>query len=156
MGLRENILSQPVSDLSIRELVSVPPTETVRETVALMRGKNMGAAIVIDDAGYPIGMFNEKLLIHLFEAGTDAMGDPVEKHMTRSVACVGTQETIATLIATIHSRGLRWICICDEAGKAIGISGVRGVMEYVTEHHPRSVLVQPLQSKLSVDEREGA
>jgi len=156
MGLRENILSQPVSDLAIRELVAVRPTETIRETVALMRRKNLGAAIVVDDAGKPVGMFNEKLLIHLLDGGGAAMADPVETHMTRQVACVGARETIATLIATIHARGLRWICICDEGGKAIGISGVRGVMEYVSEHHPRCVLVQPLQSKLSVDEREGA
>lgn len=156
MGLRENILSQPVADLAVRELVTAEPDSTVRDAVAAMRQKNLGAVIVVDDAGKPIGMFNEKLLIQLLDAGGDVMDEPVERHMTTNVACVKTSDTIATLIATIHSRGLRWICICDEAGKAVGISGVRGVMEYVSEHHPRCVLVQPLESKLSVDEREGA
>ncbi len=156
MGLRENILLEQVCDLATRPLILMDVGEPVHAVLQRMREKELGAAIAVDDAGKPTGMFNEKLLIRIIGQGNGVLDEPVGKHMTPNVICVKESDSIATLIATMQQRKLRWVCVVDDAGKAISLTGLRGAMEYVVEHFPRRVLVEPLQSKLAVDQREGA
>jgi CBS domain-containing protein len=156
MGLRENLLTEPVTKLAMRVLITARPGTTVRQACEAMRQAKLGAVIVVDDAGHPLGMFNEKLLIRLMAGDIGQLDDPVSKHMTHNVVCMRETDTIAQLIATMQGRKLRWICVVDAGGKATALTGLRGVMEYVVEHHPRSVKVQPMRANLSMDQREGA
>lgn len=156
MALRQEILNEPVSALSLRPLVTFSPDDPVRKVCDAMAEAQLGAAIAVDSSGRTVGMFNEKLLIRLLNENPEAMDEAAEKHMTRNVTCVKTTDTIATLIATMQHRKLRWVCVVDESGKATALSGLRGVMEYIVEHVPRWVSVQSMDAKLAMDEREGA
>jgi len=156
MGLRENILLERVSDLPLRPLVFMQVDETVRSVLHRMSEGGLGAAITVDADGKPVGMFNEKLLIRLLHENPAAMDQPVGQVMTRNVICVQQGDSIATLIATMQQRKLRWVCVVDETGKATALTGLRGAMEYIVDHFPRRVYVQSTKSKLAVDQREGA
>jgi len=76
--------------------------------------------------------------------------------MTRNVISVKQTDTIATLIATMQTRKLRWVTVVDDGGKVVALTGLRGVMEYVVDHHPRSIKSMPIRRKISMTEREGA
>ncbi len=156
MGLKDNIYHDTVGDLSLRKLVTVSPDDTVERACALMRQARLGAAIAIDDAGRPVGMFNEKLLIRLLAEQPGAMGEPVRNHMTVNVVTVKKSHSIAKLINIMRQRQYRWVCVVDDKGVAVALTGLRGVMEYVVDHFPRSVKVEPIQSNISIDQREGA
>jgi len=157
MGLRENILRDPVSALQLRPFVAVTPDATVRQTVQAMRDKQMGAASIIDDTGKYIGMFNEKMLIRMLTADPSGLDEPVEQHMTRKIYTIKQDDTIAHLIAVMQSWNLRWVTIVDDAGKPTALTGLRGVIEYVADYFPRQVKVQPNDSsKVSIETREGA
>lgn len=156
MTLRENIMTETVVELALRTLVTIKPTDTVRQVCQAMREQKLGAALIVDDAGKPVGMFNEKLLISLLYRKPEGYDEPVSYHMTTNLVCVKQSDKIAELIATMQQRKLRWICVVDDQGKAVALTGLRGVMEYVVEHFPRSVLGHPIRSKLSINEREGA
>lgn len=156
MGLRENILTESVRDLPLRRVVVVDEQQTVRQVIAAMRRSELGAAITLDASGKPAGMFNEKLLISLLTKNPAGLDEPVSKYLTRNIVCVSRNDSIATLILTMRRQNLRWVVVVDEKGRPVNLSGLRGVMEYVVEHFPRRVFVQPLQSKLAIDEREGA
>jgi hypothetical protein len=43
----------------------------------------------------------------------------------------------------------------DRDGKPIGLTGQKGVIEFIVEHFPRQVKVQMMRSKLYMDAREG-
>jgi len=156
MTLRENILHEPVSSLTLRALVLFSPDRPVREVCQSMRRESLGAALAVDPLGKPIGMFNEKVLIRILAEHPTAMDDPAEQHMTSYVVTVKQSDSIADLIATMQQRRLRWVCVVDEQGKAIALTGLRGVMEYVVDHHPRSIKSMPIRRKISMTEREGA
>lgn len=156
MALRQEILNEPVSALALRPLVRFAARDPVRKVCEAMTESKLGAAIATDDSGKPTGMFNEKLLIRLLHENPAAMDEPAEGHMTRNLACVFESDTIATLIATMQNRKLRWVCVCDDSGRAVSLTGLRGVMEYIVDHVPRWVAVQSMDSKLAMDEREGA
>ena len=84
------------------------------------------------------------------------MDEPASKHMVREVVTVKQTDPIAVLIATMKQRHLRWVCVVDDEGKAIALTGLRGVMEYMVDHHPLLVKSTPIRRKLSMNEREGA
>ena len=157
MGLRENILTDTVGDLAMRPLITFTTDQTIRQVCDALTAQSLGAAVCVDEAGQPVGMFNEKLLIRVLSQNLDAMDAPVGEHMTTNVVCVLATDTIDTLIATMQERKLRWVCVVDESGKAIALTGLRGVMEYVVDHFPRCVFSQPVRAnKLSMEHREGA
>ena len=155
MGLRENLWREPITSLALREAVTVSPSMTVRQTVELMRDRKVGAVITVDAAGKPNGMFTEKLLIRLLAYRSEALNEPVGSHITPRIVCLRRDEPIARVIDVMQKHSLRWVCIVDEAGKAVALTGLRRVMEYVIEHVPRIVKVQPIEPKLSMQQREG-
>ncbi len=156
MGLRQNMLDEPVSTLAWRKLVTFSPEEPVRTVCERMREQRVGAAVTLDDAGRPIGLFTEKLLIRLLQRDPDQMDRPIGPHATDYVVCIREDDSIARLVATMQKRDLRFICVCDGDGKALALTGLRGVMEHVVSYFPRSVLVEPMESNLSIEQREGA
>lgn len=156
MALYDNIRQDTVADLSMRQLLVIKPTDSVRRACHIMREAGLGAAVTVDDEGRPVGMFNEKILIRLLAEGGDVMDTPVVDYLTTYVACVKQSDSIAHLLNEMQTKDFRWVCVTDEAGRAIALTGLRGAMEYIVDHFPRVVKVQSLGSKLSIDEREGA
>ena len=51
MGLRENILNHPVSQLELRPLIAVEPAVTVRNAIEQMRQNRLGCVVVVEGAG---------------------------------------------------------------------------------------------------------
>ncbi len=156
MGLRQDILDQPVTELALRPPISVQQTATVAEAIAIMRQHELGCVMVLDEAGKPTGMFNEKLLIRMLAEDKDYLDHPVSEFMTTSFQTVRDSDRIADLLRTMQTHKLRWVCVVDESGKAAAITGLRGLVQYVADHVPRCVKVEPIRRKLSMEQREGA
>ncbi len=156
MGLREDIQTQTVSDLVLRPFVAVRGQTTIRQAVAKMKQFNLGAAIIVDDAGKAVGMFDEKKLVRLLNDRPGALDEAVGTHLSQQIVCLPTTATIADLIKLMQSRNLRWVCVVDEEGKPTAMTGLRGVVDFVADYFPRQVKVQPMDVKLAMEEREGA
>lgn len=156
MGLSQDLLSEHISELALRRLVVAAPQASVRDVCAMMRDARLGAAMILDDDGKPVGMFNEKLLIRMLNENAAALDEPVDRHMTCNLHCVRETDTVAHLIAVMQERKLRWICVVDEAGRAVALTGLNGTMAYIVDHFSRHVHGNPLRSRLSMEQREGA
>ena len=156
MGLRENILQEPVSRLPIREPVLVKATATVREAAAKMRAAHLGCAIVIDGRGKPIGKFTERKLMKVVLDDAGGLDQPVSDFMYPTGDPVPADAPIAAMVRIMQSKQLRFLTVVDKKGKAVGLTGQKGLMEYIAEHFPRQVKVQHTDDKLYMDEREGA
>lgn len=157
MGLRENIDMEPVSALPIRELIQVLPDSTVRQVLAKMREKHLGCVVVVNEYGAPLGQFTERLLIRLLIDGDGNLDQPVSNLMIDVRGCVKQSDPIRKVIDYMQDTGLRFVCVTDDQGKRpIGLTGQKGVMEYIADHFPRAVKSQLMESKLYMDEREGA
>ncbi len=156
MGLREDIQQQPISELALRPYVAVDAQTTVRNAVTKMKQLNLGAAIIVDSAGKAVGMFDEKKLLRLLTERPGGLDEPVGTHLSQQIVCLPRTATIAQLIATMQSRNLRWVCVVDDGGNPVAMTGLRGVVDYVADYFPRQVKVQPMDVKLAMEEREGA
>lgn len=156
MGLRENLRREPISQLELHKAVTVRPQTPVHEAIEALRRESVGAVIVTDDDGRPAGMFTEKLLIRLLVYRPEATHEPVASHMSARIECLKADEPIARLISTMQRHALRWVCVVDGDGRPTALADLRGVIEYVVDHFPRLVKVQPIEPRLSIENREGA
>jgi CBS domain-containing protein len=156
MGLRENILQEPVSRLPIREAVLVKATAAVREAAAKMRAAHLGCAIVVDGRGKPVGKFTERKLMKVMLQDPGGLDKPVSQFMYPTADPVPADAPIAAMVRIMQTKQLRFLTVVDQKGKAVGLTGQKGLMEYIAEHFPRQVKVQRTDDKLYMDEREGA
>jgi CBS domain-containing protein len=153
MGIRENIKSETVAELPLREAITVPPTMTVREAIDRMRGKRLGCVVVVNDDGKPQGTFTEEEIVKMLSEGLDGM---VGEHISPSWASVKISAPIASVLELMQTKNLRFVVVTDEDGKAIALTGQKGLMEYVAEHFPQQVMVQRVGVKPYSSQREGA
>ena len=155
MGLRNNILNEPVSELDIRVLIDVSGETTVRQAIGMMQDKSIGCVVIVDIEGRPQGTFTERLLVKTLLCGDDQLDQPVSNFLGRRWAKVCTTDKIAQLIQVMQTHALRFVVVVDDDGKAVGITGQRGLMEYIAEHYPRQVKAQEMEANIHIEEREG-
>lgn len=156
MGLHENIKTETVSELRLRELIAVPRSTTIRQAAKLMREKKLGCAIVVEGDNKPVGKFTERMLIKLLCDGGN-LDVAIEKHMLNDPHIIREDDPIGKMLNMMDAKQLRYVCVVDKSGKAVALAGQKSLMEYVAEHFPHSVLVQlSEESKLFMSEREGA
>jgi CBS domain-containing protein len=156
MGLYENIRREPVSRLSLREPVVVGLEATVRDAVRCMRQRKLGCAIVVDEQNKPVGLFAESRLTRLLRECPSAIEDPISKHLDREWPTVNLSDPISCVLAALEFANIRFLIVVDDRGRLAGLTGQKGLMEYVAEHFPRQVTVQRIGGKPFPADREGA
>jgi len=152
----EHPVEAELVELELRELIAVKPSTTVRQAVELMRAKRLGCVVIVDEDGKPLGKFTERLLIKLLLNHENGLDYPVADYMASAWAQIQKTDPISKVIDCMESKALRFIVIVDDQGKAIAMTGQKGVMEYIADYFPRQVKVQRMRSKLFMDQREGA
>ncbi|MCA9176515.1 MAG: CBS domain-containing protein [Planctomycetales bacterium] len=156
MGLRENLANEPVRRLNVREPVIGRPGQTVREVVERMRERELGCVILVDDVGKPVGVFNEHMLRSLLALNADFLADPIEKHMAERFPWVSEDDAVEDVLTAMQTNNTRFLCVVDGDGKVVGLTGQKGLMEYIAEHFPEQVLVQRVGVSPFPSSREGA
>ena len=155
MGLRENMLTEPVSQLALREAIIVDPATLIRDAVVLMRSKRLGCVIVAEEDRIPIGVFTERELMKLRAHDATALDEPVGDHLAPNWATVNKSDSIAKALEAMQKNRMWFVCVIDDGGLAVALTGQKGLMEYIADHFPQSVLTQTPGTK-TLTEREGA
>jgi CBS domain-containing protein len=156
MGLREDFRREPVSSMPLRTPVLVEPTMSTRDVLAKMKKASIGCAFIIDQDGRPIGKFTERLLVRLLHRQPALLDKPINQHEIPLQGCVCLTDPISRVVDFMQDTGLRFVCVVDENGRVVGLTGQKGVLEYIAERFPRQIKVQLMESKLYMDQREGA
>ena len=156
MGFRQDIEQDPVSNLPLRDAVVVRPDTPIREAVALMRAKPLGCAVIVDSANTPSGLFTEQSLLDVLTQNVSLDDRTVSEFSDPGFLAVKSVEPISRVWDAIEHDGLRFICVTDSDGKLTGVTGQRGIAEYLAEYFPQEVVVQRLGSTPWMQQREGA
>ncbi len=156
MGLRQNLQNDVVSELTLREPVTASAEETVRSAVERMRERKLGCTIIVDEARKPIGMLTESMIRQLLVDRSAILDDPISQHMARQWPWVQSNDPIADVLEAMQTKNVRFLCVVDEDGRLAGLTGQKGLMEYVASHFPMQVMVQRIGGTSYVQEREGS
>ncbi|MEM6329279.1 MAG: CBS domain-containing protein [Planctomycetota bacterium] len=155
MKLYESIATEPVTQLAIREPVLSPPSETVADAVRRMRAKDLGCVIVVDDDRRPLGYFTESMLTQLLVNDPSALDDPISIRMSEQCPIVREADLVSKVLKSMQTENTRFLGVVDAQGRVTGLTGQKGLMEYIADHFPQQVLVQRVGSG-PLKEREGA
>lgn len=155
MGLFENMQNEPVTRLAVREPVLCRPDESVRVAVWRMRERGLGCVIVVDNGRKPIGMLTESMITQLLVHEPAALDGPLRACMSETWPWVKQTDPIALVLEAMQAKNIRFICVVDDEGRVAGLTGQKGLMEYIAEHFPQQVMVQRVGSPPFSD-REGA
>ncbi|MEZ6100821.1 MAG: CBS domain-containing protein [Pirellulaceae bacterium] len=156
MGLKENLHEETVSRLPIRDAIAVAPDATAREAVTKMRDKQLGCAVIVDDHRTVVGIFTERGVIDALIDGRKLDDVQVGQSKDPEFMTVKETEPISKVWDAVVDRGQRFVCVTSESGKLLGLTGQRGLSEYVSEYYPQQVMVQRLGGKPWMKHREGA
>lgn len=156
MKFSEDLAIAPVSSLALRDAIEVKPGTVVRAAIAQMRAQSLGCAVIIDFARVPIGIFTEQSVINLLVQNASLDESPVQDFADPSFLVVNRCEPIARVWNAIQHDGIRFVCVTNDDGKLVGITGQRGVAEYLAECFANQVSVQRLGSTPWMQQREGA
>ena len=156
MTFRDDLNQDTVSSLQLREAIVIQPETSVSDAVALMRGKSLGCAVIVDQGGTPRGFFTEQsLLVAILQH--DSLDDQlVSSFVDPDFITVQSSDPISHVWEAVRSTGSRFICVTDDEGNLIGVTGQRGLAEYVAEYFPQQVSVQRVGSTPWMQNREGA
>jgi len=156
MGLQENMRAENVRSLSLRKPVTVSPDESLNQVVDAMKSHHLGCAIVVDDDGKPLGIFTESQLVQILAEETTDFSSPVSAAMESDWPSVRDNEPIVEVLNLMTARNLRFVIVVDSAGNLVGLTGQRGLLEYIADHFPDQVMVQRIGGTPHLQNREGA
>ena len=102
-----------IREVMTESVVTAPPERTVREIAELMRERNVGSVVLVDDSGLPIGFITDRDLAVSVLADGHAADSPAAGHASSPVVTgePGMDVTEATKLMVDH--GVRRLPIVD-------------------------------------------
>ena len=155
MGLFENIQKDTVGELNLREPVLATTDDKIRKVVQEMRRLNLGCAIIVDGERKPVGMFTESMLTQLLSKQPHALNDNIGDHSASQWPQVSLKDPVGVVLDALEAKNIRFLSVVGEDGRIAGLTGQKGLMEYVADHFPQ-VTVQRVGQNTSTKTREGA
>ena len=105
------------------QVVTIRPEQTLREAVAVLAQRNIGALPVLDDTGALVGIVSERDVIHWIARDATILDAPVSAVMTRDVVVGSPQDELVAVEQTMINRRFRHLPVVDQ-GKLIGIVSI--------------------------------
>ena len=111
------------------EIISCSADMTVREAIALLAEKRIGALPVCEDEAV-IGIFSERDVIYcLASAGADALDKSVSDVMTSPAITVAPDTEVLTALALMTRRRIRHLPV-TESGRAVGFISIGDLVKH--------------------------
>jgi CBS domain-containing protein len=130
--VERSLMEDPVSVLRPRAPITVPLAATVGEAMRVMLDRNVGAVLVVDEAGALRGIFSERdLLKKVAGLHADPAVLPVARFMTADPETVAATDTLAFVLHKMDIGGYRHVPVLTE-GKPTGVISVRDMLRHIT------------------------
>ena len=102
---------------------TILPDRTIKEAVSLLSRHNIGALVVIDDMGRPIGILSERDIVHAAARADTILAQKVSSVMTEHIITGTPHDDIRSVERTMTDKHIRHIPVMDQ-GQLIGIVSI--------------------------------
>jgi CBS domain-containing protein len=103
---------------------SIADTDTVEQAAKFLTDRGFGAAVVIDEAGHPLGVVTKTdLLVHVRELASGSKKEPgtVREVMTPAVFSVREETNARSVIEQMIALNVHHLFVTDTAGVVVGV-----------------------------------
>lgn len=115
---------QDILDAKGRRAVTVSATSSIAEAIRVMHAEKVGAVMVPDAKGCPVGIFTERDVVRLYAEGDrDFDTLPVEARMTCSLVVGLLSMPVDDALALMTERRFRHLPVVDE-GRLLGLVSI--------------------------------
>ena len=130
---------RPVGIISERDIVrelakkgstvfTVKPDQSVREAVALLVDKRIGAVVVVNETGRPVGIVSERDIIRELAQNENILNEPVSRVMTIDVIIARPSDDTKAVSKTMTVRRFRHLPVMDHH-ELVGIVSIGDVVK---------------------------
>jgi CBS domain-containing protein len=109
-------------------VVTVTPDQAVREAVALLVDKHIGAVVVVDETGRPVGIVSERDIIRELVKNDRVLSEAVSRVMTRDVIIARPGDDTKAVSKTMTVRRFRHLPVMDHH-ELVGIISIGDVVK---------------------------
>ena len=111
------------------KVVTIQPEHEIRQALALLADHNIGALVVVDPGGRPIGILSERDLVRAAVRDERGVFDkPVSALMTRNVIAGVPQDDLNSVGHTMTEKRIRHLPVVEQ-GRLVGIISIGDVVK---------------------------
>jgi CBS domain-containing protein len=113
------------------DVATITPDASVRDAVALLNERRVGALVVSSDGRRIEGILSERDIVRsLGPHAAAALDLTVADLMTRQVTTCGQKDTIEQLMWLMTDQRIRHVPVADDRGELVGIVSIGDVVKY--------------------------
>lgn len=133
------------------QVFTVRPQQTVRQALRLLAEHNVGALVVVDGAGQPVGILSERDIVRVLARDEGLLARPVETIMTRDVVLGSPQDDLSAVGQTMTERRIRHLPVMH-AGALAGMVSIGDIVKAQRDRYEGEV--DTLQTQLLASEQD--
>jgi CBS domain-containing protein len=130
-------------------VMTIRPDQSVRAAVAVLVEHNIGALVVVDEAGQPIGMLSERAIIRASAKDEQVFSKSISDVMNRNFIVGGPHDDLHVVAHTMTEKRFRHVVITD-GGKLIGIISIGDIVKAQRDQYEGELYT--LQMQILADE----
>jgi CBS domain-containing protein len=113
-----------------RDVVTVPPEQTLRDVVRTLSDMKIGAIVVADKQRHVLGIVSERDIIRaVAQRDTGVLSDAVEGHMTTQVVTAREDTSIMEAMGRMTQGRFRHLPITED-GRLVGIVSIGDLVKH--------------------------
>jgi CBS domain-containing protein len=110
------------------QVFTAVPEQSIRQTLRLLAEHNIGALVVVNASGEPIGILSERDVVRHLARNERLLDDVAGSIMTRDVIIGSPQDDLVSVGHTMVERRIRHLPVV-ERGKLVGIVSIGDVVK---------------------------
>jgi CBS domain-containing protein len=138
--LDNRTIREPLRILNPRSPLSVAPSATMRDAMAIMREHHVGCVLVVEHEQL-VGILTERDLLLKMESAD--LAEPVARFMTPDPETLELDDPIVWALNRMSVGGYRHVPLVDRIGRPVGILSVKDIVHYIVALFPNEVLTLP-------------
>ena len=120
-----------VSDVMTRDVLTVRSVSTLGEVARVMRKRNVGSVIVVDEEGAHVGMLSERELVDAVAASRDPDEGQAGSWMRHDHPTIDVSATLVAASEAMRAADSRHLPVLD-GDKVVGIISIKDILVAMT------------------------
>jgi len=117
-----------------RPVITTHPAQSVRAVVALLAERSVGALVVVNEEGRPIGIVTERHIVQRLAADDQIMMRAVGEIMTRDVVTATPYDELTSILHVMTERRIRHVPVIDR-NELVGIVSLGDVLRFQRDRY---------------------
>jgi CBS domain-containing protein len=110
------------------DVVTAKPQQSIRETLAIFIDRNIGAVVIVNELGQPVGILSERDVIRAARSDEALFSLPIGTLMSKEMVTGTPDDDLEAVAHTMTEKRIRHVPVLDQ-GRLVGIVSIGDVVK---------------------------